>query len=135
MTRHSFAPALALALLLATSASFAQSDAAASSATSLAPGQAKTCSLNFNSLPLVLQGRNGFCGKGSYVTFRVRRMNDFFIEQLCDLQRPVTRTPTGEEPGDDRVACFSTGEVSEPNRTSRGATVVMDGPSQDQKAP
>jgi hypothetical protein len=61
-------------------------------------------------------------------------MNDFFIEQLCDLERPITRSPTGEEPGDDRVACFSTGEVNEPDRAWRGATVVIDSPPQGQKA-
>jgi hypothetical protein len=122
MTHRSFVLTLGLPLLLAAGTSLAQNTSPAS----LAPGQAKTCSLDVQVMPVVITGRNGFCGKGSYFSFRMRSMTDFFIEQVCDLERPITRTPTGEEPNDDRVACFVSGEISEPARSWSGATVVMD---------
>lgn len=115
-----------LSLAAVLSLAFASSAMAQSAgAPGFAPGQAKACSASINNNVIEITGNGGTCGKGSYITFNLRRVNQYVVEQVCDINREIKRFLVVSPSEDPYVSCFYAGNIDDPSRKYLGGTITV----------
>lgn len=105
-------------------ASVATSSAFAQSSHGPGAGVAKTCriEMSLGDKNIRLVGNGGKCGKGSYLSMRLRSNSvaNSVTEQVCDVSRPITRTQMSPDFEDQMVNCIFMGDLDDPARVSGG---------------
>lgn len=123
--RKSVFQSIAFAAMLLLSAVSFNAFAQSGGAPGFAPGQAKACSVGINGNVIEVTGIGGTCGKGSYITFNLRRVNQYMVEQVCDINRDIQRFMVAQPSEDPYVSCFYAGSVDNPDRKYLGGTVSV----------